>query len=258
MGFSLQDKIVLITGASSGIGKASAELFAKEGAHVILTARRKDRLDHLRDHLEKQYRIQAASFALDVRNRHEVEALIANLPSEWKPIDILLNNAGLALTTDSIQEGDPENWDTMIQVNLSGLLYMTRAVLPGMLKRDCGHIINISSIAGYDYYAGGNVYSATKHAVKAISKSLRIDLVGTALRVSEVAPGAVETEFSEVRFKDKNRAKAVYKGFTPLTAEDVADAVIYCASRPLHVDVAEMILFPTAQASAHHIHRNHN
>ena len=188
MALSLEKKIVFITGASSGIGKASAEQFAAAGANLILTARRKERLETLAQELRRRHSVNVLPLPLDVQDRERVETLIRELPEPWRAIDILLNNAGLALSTDKLQDADPANWDTMIQVNLCGLLYVTRAILPGMIVRDSGHIINVSSTAGHDYYPRGNVYSATKHAVKAISHSLRLDLIGTPLRVTEIAP----------------------------------------------------------------------
>lgn len=257
MAMSLKDKIVFTTGASSGMGKAAAEQFAAAGARIIITARRKERLAKLAQTLQEHYQVDVLPLSLDVQNHKQVDTIIKELPKSWQSIDILLNNAGVALTRDKLQEGDPENWDTMIKTNLCGLLYVTRAILPGMIARDHGHIINVSSIAAYEYYPTGNVYCATKHAVKAISKSLRLDLMGTSLRVTDIAPGATETEFSEVRWQqDKARAKEQYAGFIPLSAEDIADAIIYSASRPLHVDISEMVIFPTAQASVYHIHKS--
>ncbi len=241
-----------ITGASSGIGKACAEQFAKLGVNLIISARRLDRLESLTKELSSKYGICVTPFQLDVRDRKQVEALFSRLDQK---IDILVNNAGLAISSDKIQDADIDNWDTMIDTNLKGLLYVTKAVLPSMLKRNQGHIINIGSVAGRECYISGNVYSATKHAVKAITQSLRLDLLGSAIRVSEVAPGAVETEFSEVRWKDKQRAKQFYQGFNPLIAEDIADAVVYCATRPLHVNIAELVVYPQSQAASH-IHRD--
>jgi len=251
----LKDKIVLITGASSGIGKACAEQFAAEGARLILTARRKERLDELAKQLKEQYQTQTLTLQLDVQDKTQVLALVEGLPAEWREIDVLVNNAGLALSSDKFQDGSIENWEIMIDTNVKGLLYMTRSILPGMLSRNRGHIINIGSVAGLEYYGGGNVYCATKHAVRAISKTLRIDILGSAVRVSEIDPGAVETEFSEVRWKDKARAKTFYSEFTPLMASDIADAVLYCATRPAHVNIAEMLVFPVDQASANHMHK---
>lgn len=252
---ALSDKIVFITGASSGIGKSCAEQFAAQGANLILTARRIDRITQLADSLKTQFGINVLPIQLDVQRAEQVNTIVSHLPDQFKKIDFLINNAGLALTTDSIQEGDIRNWDTMIDTNLKGLLYVTRAILPGMIEREQGHIINIGSVAGHEYYPRGNIYSATKHAVKAISKSLRLDLLGTRIRVSEIDPGAVNTEFSEVRWNDKAHAEAFYAGFTPLIANDIADAVVYCATRDPHVNVAEMLIYPTDQASANHLAR---
>ncbi len=255
MSISLLNKVVLITGASSGIGRASAVEFAKQGAKLILVARRKNRLDGLAKELKSQYETESLTIQLDVSDKDAVESQLNNLPVEWKDVDILVNNAGLALTTDKIQEGNIDNWDIMIDTNIKGLLYVTRQLITGMVNRNSGHIINIGSIAGQEAYPCGNVYAATKHAVRAINQSLRMDLLGSAIRISEIAPGAVETEFSEVRWNDKDKADAFYSDFSPLVAEDIADAVIYCATRPLHVDVAQITLYPTAQASATQLHR---
>lgn len=253
---SLENKIVFITGASSGIGKACAEQFAAAGANVIVTARRLEKIKTLADELQQTHRIKALPIELDVQDKIMVKNAIDNLPEEWEAIDILVNNAGLALTSDSIHQGEPNNWDVMIDTNIKGLLYVTRYILTGMTERNAGHVINIGSIAGHEYYPGGNIYSATKHAVKAISHSLRLDLLGKAIRVSNISPGAVETEFSEVRWKDKEKAKNFYQDFKPLVADDIADAVLYCASRPAHVNISEVIVMPTDQASCNHIHRN--
>ncbi len=253
---SIKGKTCFITGASSGIGKACAELFAMMGVNLIITARRTDRIQNLAGELEKKHKVLVTPLELDVRNNQEVQQISQKLELENLKIDILINNAGLALSTDKFQEGSVENWDTMIDTNLKGLLYVTRALLPSMIKMNQGHIINIGSVAGHGTYSAGNVYSATKHAVKAITQSLRIDLLGTAIRVSEIDPGAVETEFSEVRWNDKERANKFYKGFTPLVAEDIADTVLYCATRPPHVNIAEIIVYPQAQASLTDIHRN--
>lgn len=254
---SLKNKIVFITGASSGIGAACAEQFAQLGCHVILAARRKDRIENLGNQLAEEHKVSVLAVEIDVRNKQQVEQVIHELPENWRNIDILINNAGLALDTLPIQEGIIDHWDTMIQTNLNGLLYVTRAILPIMLKRNAGHIINISSTAGHDHYPKGNVYSATKHAVRALSKSLRLDLLGTGLRVSDVAPGFVHTEFSTVRWKDQDRADKFYAEFDPLTPDDVADAVAFCATRPAHVSIAEMVITPTDQASVNHLHRKH-
>lgn len=253
---SLSNKIVLITGASSGIGLACARLFSSHGAKLILCARRVDRLEQLVQELSKQDHSEYYILSLDVQNKELVKKQISSLPIEWQTIDILVNNAGLALDTLPLHEGVIEHWDTMIDTNIKGLLYVSRSIIPGMVARDRGHIINIGSIAGHACYPNGNVYSATKHAVHAISKSMRLDMLGTQVRVTEIAPGAVETEFSEVRWKDKERAKAFYNDFDPLIAEDIADAILYCVTRSPRVDIEEMIIMPTAQASATHLHRS--
>lgn len=253
--YSVKGKTVFITGASSGIGKACAEQFAKLGANLIITARRLDRLTSLSTELSSNYGVKCFPFQLDVRNNEEIEAIFQELENKKIDIDVLVNNAGLALSTDKLQEGKIHNWDLMIDTNVKGLLYITKAALPFMLKKNAGHIINIGSIAGRGSYVGGNIYCATKHAVKAISQSLRLDLFGTAIRVSEIAPGAVETEFSEVRWNDKERAKKLYHGFKPLLPEDIADTVIYCATRPSHVNISELIVYPQAQSSFTDIYR---
>ncbi len=253
MALCLQDKVVLITGASSGIGKACAKTFAALGAKLILTARRLDRLTALAEELSAAHGVAVLPMALDVQDKDAVANAINSLAPEWAEIDVLINNAGLALDTTKLHEGNIDNWDTMLNTNVHGLLYMSRAVLPGMVARNRGHVINVGSVAGHDTYPNGNVYCATKHAVSALSKAMRLDLFDKAVRVSEVAPGAVHTEFSEVRWQDKARADAYYEGFEPLMAEDVADAIAYCATRPAHVDVSELVLFPTAQTSCHYL-----
>jgi 3-hydroxy acid dehydrogenase / malonic semialdehyde reductase len=251
----LKGQTALITGASSGIGKACAELFASMGVNLIISARRIDRLKKEAEELAAKHQVRVMPVHLDVQKKEEVEAVFHRLAQQKIDLDILVNNAGLALTTDKMQEAKVANWDTMIDTNIKGLLYVTRAALPQMIQRNRGHIINIGSVAGHGVYFGGNVYSATKHAVKAISRSLRLDLLGTAIRVSEIAPGAVETEFSEVRWNDKEKAKQLYQGFLPLNPEDIADAVAYCATRPLHVNVSEIVVYPQAQASLADIYR---
>lgn len=252
----LSKKIVFITGASSGIGKACAESFAKEGANVILTARRISVIKKLDDSLKRKYKIKALSLQLDVRNLEQVKNVVSSLPKEWKKIDILVNNAGLARGLNYIDEGKIENWNEMIDTNIKGLLHVSRQILPLMLKRKKGHVINIGSIAGHLTYPMGNVYVATKFAVDALTKSMRLDLLGKNIRVSTVDPGMVETNFSNVRFSwDKERAKKVYEGITPLTSDDIADAVIYCATRPKHVNIDEIIIMPLMQASPNHLIR---
>lgn len=253
----LNNKIVFITGASSGIGKACSEYFAAEGAKLILTARRENLLRELTEKFNREYNTDAITFSLDVRDKNSVSELINSLPEKWKNIDILINNAGLAKGLNKIYEDDIDNWEDMIDTNVKGLLYVTRAIVPGMVDRKSGHVINIGSTAGHEAYPKGHVYCATKHAVNAITKSLRMDVVDKNIRVSTVDPGAVETNFSNVRFfGDKEKAKNVYKGLTPLTAEDVAEAVLFCATRPPHANIAEIILMPTQQASALVFHRN--
>lgn len=253
----LKNKVVFITGASSGIGAACAQIFAAAGAKLLLCARRMDRLQEYAQKLHDKNQIEVHSLQLDVGNSEEVIHRLTHLPEAWQKIDILINNAGLARGLATIQEGDLKDWDEMINANIKGLLAVTRTVLPGMVARNSGHIINIGSVAGHHVYPKGAVYCATKYAVNAISQGLRMDLFGTKIRVSSVDPGAVQTEFSQVRFHgDKDRAATVYQGFEPLTAEDVADAVFYCAQCPEHVNVSELILMPTAQAAATMIHRS--
>ncbi|HAZ7572953.1 SDR family NAD(P)-dependent oxidoreductase [Legionella sp. PATHC032] len=251
----LNNKTVMITGASSGIGQACARLFAAQGARLILAARRVERLNELSSKLNHHNNQEHYILPLDVSKKDLVKQQIQSLPGQWSTIDVLINNAGLALDTLPLHQGILEHWDTMIDTNIKGLLYISRLILPGMLERNNGHVINIGSIAGHECYPNGNVYSATKHAVHAISKSMRLDMLGSAVRVTEIAPGAVETEFSEVRWKDKQRAKDFYKDFQPLMAEDIADAALYCATRPQHVDIEQMIIMPTVQASANHLSR---
>lgn len=253
MAINLKDKIVLITGASSGIGKATAYQLAKMGTKLILTARRIDKLTLIAEELKDKFNVDVLPIELDVRDNQQVMLQVEQLPDHWKSIYLLINNAGMALDSTKLQEGYTESWDQMIDTNIKGLLYVTHAILPAMVARGEGHIINIGSVAGHEYYPTGNIYGATKHAVKAITKSMQIDLLGTGLRVSEVDPGAVHTEFSEVRWKDKNKSDNFYKSFTPLTPDDIADAIAYCATRPLHANVAELIIMPTAQASCNHI-----
>lgn len=255
---SLKNKIVLITGASSGIGRASAFAFANEGAKLSLCARRLDRLEALKKEiLAKHTDASIHIFQLDVRDHDAVVRTLQSLPEEWKKIDILLNNAGLSRGLDKLQDGSVQDWEEMLDTNVKGLLYVTREVVPGMIARGSGHIINIGSIAGHEVYPKGNVYCASKAAVDSITKGLRLDVVDTPLRVTTIDPGLVETEFSEVRFHgDKERAAGIYKGFQALMPEDIADSIVWCATRPAHVQIAEIIIFPTAQASATVVHKN--
>ncbi|NWF99449.1 MAG: SDR family NAD(P)-dependent oxidoreductase [Thermoanaerobaculaceae bacterium] len=253
----LTGKHVLVTGASSGIGAACAEAFAREGAHVVMAARRRDRLDTLAARLEQEYGVTVTAHTLDVRDREAVAALAEVVTERWGALDVLVNNAGLARGVAPLQEGRLEDWEEMIDANLKGLLYVTRAFLPPMVAARRGHVINIGSIAGHETYPGGNVYCATKHGVAALTRGLAMDLLGTGVRVSSVDPGLVETEFSRVRYRgDEERARAVYRGLEPLTAADVAEAVLFCATRPPHANVRELILVPTAQASVAHVFRN--
>jgi serine 3-dehydrogenase len=257
---SLQNQIVLITGASSGIGAACAKIFARGGAKLILAARRIDKLDRLAKELVETGVIASANqiylLELDVRDRPKVESAIHTLPEAWKAIDILINNAGLSRGLDKLHEGKFQDWEEMIDTNVKGLLYMTRYIVPGMVNRSRGHVINIGSIAGRETYPKGNVYCATKAAVKAISEGLKQDLLGTPVRVTQIEPGLVETEFSNVRFHgDAEKAKNVYQGLTPLTGDDVADVVYFCATRSPHVNISEILLVPTDQATATLVHR---
>lgn len=253
---SLRGKVVLVTGASSGIGWACARVFAAQGARLILAARRKTRLEHLAATIRRTVGIPCLVWAVDVRHRVAVESGIRALPRPWRKIEVLINNAGLSRGLGKLHEGSHQDWEEMIDTNIKGLLYVSRAVIPGMVARKRGTIINIGSIAGHETYPGGAVYCATKRAVDALTMGLRMDLVETPLRVCTVDPGMVDTEFSLVRFHgDRSRAKQVYEGLTPLTAADVSDAVLYCATRPPHVQVAEIILLPSAQAGATLVHR---
>jgi len=252
----LNGKIVLITGATSGIGEATAKAFAREGANLILIGRRKERLDNLAAELADKDGVKTLTRRLDVRDKNKVEEVINSLPDEWKKIDILVNNAGLGRGLNPLYEDNIDGWEEMIDTNVKGLLYVTRFVVPGMVERKSGHVINIGSIAGHEAYKGGGVYCATKHAVTAITRSLRLDLLGKGVRVSTVDPGMVETEFSLVRFYgDEQKAKKVYEGLTPLTGDNIAEAVIFCATRPPHANINEMIIMPSAQANAFFAHR---
>lgn len=253
---SVKDKLVFVTGASSGIGRATAGAFAKEGARLLVCARRHSHLQELAERWRNEYQVRVHAFELDVRDQKAVESAMRSLPDAWKPVDILVNNAGLSRGLDKLQDGLLTDWEEMIDTNVKGLLYVTREVLSGMVERNRGHIVNIGSIAGHEVYPKGAVYCASKHAVDAITKGLRMDVVDTKIRVTTIDPGLVETEFSKVRFHgDESRAAAVYKGLDPLTGEDIADAILWACTRPAHVQVAEMILFPTSQASAAVVHR---
>lgn len=244
-----EKRIAFITGATSGIGEATARLLAKNNFKLILCGRRKDRLVTLAEELSHHTQVTTLSF--DVRQQAEVAAAIKSLPAEWKAVDVLLNNAGNAHGLDPIQNGSLEDWDAMIDINVKGLLYVSKEIMPGMIERKSGHIINIGSIAGKEVYANGNVYCASKFAVDALTQGMRIDLNPFGIKVTAIHPGLVETEFSKVRFKgDTQRADNVYKGMHPLKGEDIADIILFTVTRPAHVVLADMIVFPTAQASA--------
>lgn len=243
--------IILITGATSGFGKAIAEKFAANQWNCIITGRRREKLFSFDDELQKKYGIKTLPLVFDVRDRKEVFAALENIPDEWKPIDILVNNAGLALGRDSFDNASLDDWDTMIDTNLKGLLYVTKAVLPYMIPGKKGHIINIGSIAGKEVYPNGNGYCASKYAVDAISKSMRIDLLPHKIKVTAIHPGAAKTEFSTVRFKgDESKASSIYEGYTPLYAEDIADIAYYCGNLPSHVCINDLMVTCTAQANA--------
>lgn len=247
----MKDKVILITGATSGIGEGCARKFASQGSDLILNGRNIQKLESLKEELEASYGVEVLTLPFDVRDRKVAAEAIASLKGKWEDIDVLINNAGLVFGLDKEFEGDFDEWNIVIDTNIKGLLSMTRLVVPGMVKRGKGHIINIGSLAGDYAYAGGNVYCATKAAVKALSDGLRIDLVDTPLRVTNVKPGMVETNFTVVRFHgDKERADNFYKGIKPLTGDDVAETVYFAASAPAHVQVAEVLLMPTNQANS--------
>jgi 3-hydroxy acid dehydrogenase / malonic semialdehyde reductase len=255
---SLLDKIILITGASSGIGAACARLFASQGAKLILLARREERLKALVNELVGLgiARSHFHTVTVDVRDRVELQLALDNLPSQWLSIDILVNNAGLSRGLNKLYEGEIADWEEMIDTNVKGLLYVTRAVVPGMVARDNGHVVNIGSIAGHQTYPNGSVYCGTKAAVRSISEGLKIDLLGTKVRVTSIDPGLVDTEFSTVRFHgDSTRAASVYQGLIPLSAIDIADTMLFCITRPAHVNISEILLVPTAQATPTLVHR---
>lgn len=245
------NKITLITGATSGIGRSCATIFAKNKHDLIIAGRRKNRLDIISEELKSKYNIKVLTLSFDIRNNEEVKNAISSLLSEWKNIEILINNAGLAVGLSTLQDGDIDDWERMIDTNVKGLLYMSRAVLPLLADRNSGHVINIGSIAGKEVYPNGNVYCATKHAVDALTKAMRIDLVKHGIKVTQVAPGAIETEFSIVRFKgDEAKANSIYQGYKPLLPDDVANVVYYTTTLPAHVNINDLVIMPTAQASA--------
>lgn len=253
---SLTDRIAVVTGASSGIGRATARALAEAGARVILSARRNERLEELAAELKEAHGAEPLCIPLDVRDQPSVAAAFENLPAGWQEVEILVNNAGLSRGLNPLHAGDVADWDEMVDTNIKGLLYVTRALLPGMVERNRGHVVNLGSVAGRDPYGGGTVYCATKSAVDMLSRALKIDLLGSGVRVTNVEPGMVETEFSMVRFHgDGERAKKVYQGLQPLTPEDVADAILWAVTRPLHVNVQDILLLASAQATATLAHR---
>lgn len=253
---NLKDKTALITGATSGIGKSCAKELAKLGVDLVLTGRREDRLLSLKEKLEEKYDIEVKTLCFDITKQVEVHTILTNLLTEYE-IDILINNAGLALGIEKIDDGDIVNWENMIDTNIKGLLYVSKVIISQMRDRNKGHIVNIGSIAGISAYPGGNVYSATKSAVHSISESMNIDLLGTKIRVSNIAPGAVQTEFSNIRFKgDDEKADLVYDGFEPLKAKDIADLILYILNAPEHVNIQHSLIMPTAQRNPYLIHRD--
>ena len=253
----LNDSVVFVTGASSGIGESCAREFARAGAKLLLAARRLEKLETLATELQVECGSETHLLQLDVCDRAAVESAIASLPDEWGAIDVLVNNAGLSRGLDKLQEAEFQDWEEMIDTNIKGLLYVTRLVVPGMLERNAGHVINIGSTAGHEAYPGGSVYCATKFAVKAITQALKKDLHGSPIRVSSVDPGLVETNFSNIRFRgNTDRAASTYENMTPLTPDDVAEIVVFCASRPVHVNIADVIVMPTDQSAATMVYRH--
>ncbi len=253
----IKQKSVLVTGASAGIGLATARAFASEGCRLILAARRIEKIKKLAGELTAQYGIDVLALQLDVKDRNAVFSAIGSLPEEWKKIDILVNNAGLGKGLSPIHEGDVDGWEEMIDTNVKGLLYVTKAVVPGMIANGGGHIINLGSVAGREVYPNGNVYCATKFSVFALSKALRLELYDKNIRTTTIDPGMVETEFSVVRFNgDVERANNVYKGFSPLKPEDIAETIVFCATRPPHVNITEMVIYPTEQANTTTVKRS--
>lgn len=247
------NKIALVTGATSGIGKATARQLAEKGFNLIITGRRKERLNELAKELKEKNNCETIILNFDIRKQMEVDTAIESLPEKWKNIDVLVNNAGLAAGADPIYDGLLDDWERMIDTNVKGLLYISKKVMPLMMKRKSGHIVNIGSIAGKQVYPNGNVYCATKFAVDALTKAMRIDLLKHNIRVTQIAPGAVETEFSIVRYHgDKDKADNVYKGYTPLFAEDIANAIVFAVTRPAHVNIADVLIMPTAQANPYY------
>ena len=250
-------KIALITGATSGIGRSTALLLAGNEFDIITTGRRVEKLDQLKMEILANTKADILSLNFDIRKPDDVKSAVNTLTGKWKEVDVLINNAGLSAGLNSVDGGELEDWETMIDTNIKGLLYITRMISPLMVKRGKGHIVNIGSIAGREVYENGNVYCATKFAVDALTQGMRIDLLKHNIKVTNISPGMVETEFSEVRFKgDKNRAAEVYKGLTPLNADDIAEAILFAITRPAHVNINDMLIMPTAQANMHNIKRN--
>jgi 3-hydroxy acid dehydrogenase/malonic semialdehyde reductase len=251
------NKTVLITGATSGIGEACAKKYAADGDRLILTGRRADRLNALKTELEKDFSTEILALIFDVQDKKAVDKNLGTLPTEWQKIDLLINNAGLAAGKDSFENADINDWETMFNTNVHGLLYVSKQIIPLMIANKKGHVVNIGSIAGKEVYENGNVYCASKFAVDAISKSMRIDLLKHSIKVTCIHPGAVETEFSLVRFKgDKNKAAATYNGMVPLSGNDIADSIFYCTQLPDHVCINELVITPTQQANAYYTHRS--
>ena len=245
-------KIALVTGATSGIGWATAEVLADKGFDLIICGRRKERLEELASKLS----VKTLQLTFDVRDRKAVDEALFSIPEDWKSIDVLINNAGNAHGLSKIQDGNVDDWDAMIDINVKGLLYVTKALVPQMIERGSGHVVNVGSIAGKEVYPNGNVYCASKHAVDAINNGMRLDLMGTGVKVSQVCPGLVETEFSLVRFKgDSGRADTVYQGYDPLTAHDIADLIQFIVTRPAHVNIADTLILPTAQVASTMVHK---
>lgn len=250
------NKIVFVTGATSGIGQATAHRFASNGYDIILAGRRTDRLNETAIEIQNKYKVNTLALELDVRDRQAVTESVSQLEDKWAEINILVNNAGLASGLDFIQDGNLDDWDQMIDTNVKGLLYVSKAVIPGMIRRGKGHIINIGSTAGKEVYTKGNVYCASKHAVDAITKGMRIDLLGTGIKVTQIAPGAAETEFSLVRFHgNAEQAKKVYQGFQPMTPDDIAEVIFYTTTLPEHLCINDLVLTSVAQANSFYIHR---
>jgi NADP-dependent 3-hydroxy acid dehydrogenase YdfG len=251
------NKTVLITGATSGIGEACAKKYAADGDRLILTGRRADRLNALKTELEKDFSTEILALIFDVQDKEAVDKNLGTLPTEWQKIDLLINNAGLAAGKDSFENADINDWETMLNTNVHGLLYVSKQIIPLMIANKKGHVVNIGSIAGKEVYENGNVYCASKFAVDAISKSMRIDLLKHSIKVTCIHPGAVETEFSLVRFKgDENKAAATYNGMVPLSGNDIADSIFYCTQLPDHVCINELVITPTQQANAYYTHRS--